>query len=101
MPKKKIKNEKHSHNLLVRAEERKLIKLVSATRINQAENHIELIHKNGFLVLAIGEPTEDSNRYKWSQWGYKKNELNNIILQNTLGYEFNTYLTINSFKSPL
>ncbi|MGU9204154.1 hypothetical protein ACV3YL_13640, partial [Clostridium perfringens] len=77
----KVKKEKPSHNLVARAEKRKLIKLVDATRINQAEAHIEVIHNNGFLVLGIGEPSE-GNRYKWSQWGYKKEDLNNVILQN-------------------
>lgn len=96
----KNNNKKPSHNLITRAQERKLIKLVNATRTNQAETHIEVIHNNGFLVLGVGEPTE-GNRYKWSQWGYKKENLNNNILQNVLGYEYNTYLTINSFKSPI
>lgn len=95
----KNKKEKPSHNLITRAEERKLIRLVDAIRVNDSERHIELIHNNGFLILAVGEPT-DTERYKWSQWAYKKDELNNIILQNVLGYEYNTYLTINSFKSP-
>lgn len=95
MPKKKSK-----HNLIVRAEERKLFKLVDASRVNAAETQIELVHNGGFFVLAVGEPT-DGNRYNWSQWAYKKEKLNNIILQNILGYEFNTYLTINSFKSPI
>lgn len=96
----KNNKKKPSHNLITRAQERKLIKLVDATRTNKAESHIEVIHNNGFLVLGVGEPTE-KDRYKWSQWAYKKDELNNIILQNVLGYEYNTYLTINSFKSPL
>lgn len=95
MTQKKIK-----HNLVVRAEERNLIKLVDASRVNAAETQIELLHRRGFLVLAIGEPS-DNDRYNWSQWGYKKEELNDIILHNILGYNFNTYLTINSFKSPL
>ena len=98
MPKNNKK--KPSHNLITRAQERKLIRLVDATRTNQAEAHIEVVHNNGFLVLGIGEPTE-KDRYKWSQWGYKKEDLNNNILQNILGYEYNTYLTINSFKSPI
>ena len=98
MPRKK--NNKHNHNLLVRAEERNLIKLVNATRVNDAEQEIELIHSNGFLILAVGEPT-DTKRYKWSQWAYKKGEFDNAFLQNVLGYEFNTYLSMNSFKTPL
>lgn len=97
-----VKNNKKkpNHNLISRAQERKLIKLVDAIRTNQAEAHIEVLHNQGFLVLGVGEPTE-GNRYKWSQWGYKKDDLNNNILQNILGYEYNTYLTINSFKSPI
>lgn len=96
----KNKKDKHKHNLLVRAEERKLIKLVDATRVNQAEEEIQLLHNGGFFIIAVGEPT-DGKRYKWSQWAYKKNDIDNVFLQNVLGYEYNTYLSMNSFKSPL
>ena len=95
------KSARNKHNLIKRAEERELIKLVDSSRINAAETQIELVHNNGFLILAIGEPDENKNRYKWSQWGYKKEEVTNIILHNIIGYNFNTYLTINSFKSPI
>lgn len=95
----KVKKEKPKHNLVVRAEERKIIKLVDATRINDAEQEIELIHNNGFFIIAVGEPT-DNKRYKWSQWAYKKNDIDNKFLQNLIGYEYNTYLSMNSFKSP-
>ena len=99
MPKNN-KKEKHKHNLLVRAEERKVIKLVDAIRVNDAEQEIDCIHNSGFLILAVGEPT-DGKRYKWSQWAYKKGEFDNAFLQNVLGYEFNTYLSMNSFKTPV
>ncbi|MGU8587437.1 HTH domain-containing protein [Clostridium perfringens] len=94
MPKKKSK-----HNLIKRAEERNLIKLVNASRISDAETEIELVHKNGFIVLAIGESI-GIKRFNWHQWSYKKEEIDNILLQNIIGYNHNTYLSLNSFKSP-
>lgn len=89
----------NKHNLLVRADKRERIKLVDANRTSDAETEIELVHKNGFIVLAIGEPT-GKDRYNWHQWGYKKEQITNVLLQNILGYNYNTYLSLNSFKSP-
>lgn len=90
---------KNKHNLIKRAEERNIIKLVDANRVNDAETEIELVHKNGFIILAIGEPI-GVKRFNWHQWSYKKEEIDNILLQNIIGYNHNTYLSLNSFKSP-
>lgn len=91
--------QKSKHNLVKRAKERDVIKLVDATRVEDAEIEIDLVHKDGFIVLAVGEPT-DSKRFNWHQWSYRKAEISNILIQNVLGYNYNTYLSLNSFKSP-
>lgn len=91
--------QKNKHNLIKRAEERSVIKLVNSTRVEDAELEIDLVHKSGFIILAIGEPG-DGKRFKWHQWSYKKEEISNILIQNILGYNYNTYLSLNSFKSP-
>ncbi len=91
--------QKSKHNLIKRAEERNVVKLVDATRVEDAEIEIDLVHKNGFIILAVGEPGGDE-RFNWHQWSYKKDEISNILIQNILGYNYNTYLSLNSFKSP-
>ena len=92
--------QKNKHNLIKRAEERNAIKLVNASRIADAEIEIDLVHKNGFIILAVGEPIANTKRFNWHQWSYKKEEISNILIQNILGYNYNTYLSLNSFKSP-
>lgn len=95
------KSRKIKHNLIKRAEERKPIKAINSLRIDDAELEIELVHKNGFIVLALGEPiAKGDKRYNWHQWSYNKDKINNILLSNILGYNHNTYLSLNSFKSP-
>lgn len=96
-----MQSEKNKHNLIKRAEERNSISIVSGLRVDDAELEIELVHKDGFIVLAIGEPlSENDKRYKWHQWSYDKHQITNVLLQNILGYNYNTYLSLNSFKSP-
>ncbi|WP_195245628.1 LuxR C-terminal-related transcriptional regulator [Clostridium celatum] len=86
--------QKNKHNLIKRAEERKLIRLVDANRVNDAEQEIETLHnENGFIIFALKD-------CKWQQWSYKKEDINNIFLQNLLGFNKDTYISMNSFKSP-
>lgn len=89
MPKKKSK-----HNLIKQCEERNLIKLVNAPQVNDAEDEINSLHnESGFMVFAL----KDEN---WHQWSYKKEDINNIFIQNLLGVNKDTYISMNSFKSP-
>lgn len=89
MPKKKSK-----HNLIKRCEERNLIKLVNATLVNEAEDEINVLHNEcGFMVFA-------SKDEHWHQWSYKKENINNVFIQNLLGINKDTYISMNSFKSP-
>lgn len=95
------KSKKNKHNLIKRAEERKAVKAINTLRIDDAELEIELVHKNGFIVLAIGEPIcKGDKRYNWHQWSYNKTKITDKLISNILGYNHNTYLSLNSFKSP-
>ena len=85
---------KTKHNIIKRVEERKLIKLVDANRVNDAEFEIDNIHnEQGFIIFAMKDD-------KWHQWSYKKEDMNNIFIQNLLGANKDTYISMNSFKSP-
>ena len=86
--------QKSKHNLIKRAEERKVIKLVDANRVTDAEAEIEnLFNEQGFIIFALKDD-------KWHQWSYRKEDINNIFIQNLLGMNKDTYISMNTFKSP-
>lgn len=85
---------KAKHNLIKQVEERKMIKLVDANRVSDAEQEIDkLFSEEGFIIFAL---KDDS----WHQWSYKKEEINNTFIQNLLGMNKDTYVAMNTFKSP-
>lgn len=85
---------KNKHNLIKRCEERKLIKLVDANRVSDTEMEIDALHNEcGFLVFALKDDV-------WHQWSYRKEDINNVFIQNLLGINTDTYISMNSFKSP-
>ncbi|MDZ4991228.1 HTH domain-containing protein [Clostridium perfringens] len=82
------------HNLIKLAHARERIKLVDGNRVNDAEEEINSLHENnGFVVFAM----KDDN---WHQWSFRKDEINNIFIHNLLGMDKDTYISINSFRSP-
>lgn len=87
--------QKSKHNIIKRAHVREKIRLVNAIRAEDAELEIETIHTSdrGFLVFAAKDEA-------WHQWSFRKEELNNIFIQNLLGMNKDTYISMNSFKSP-
>ncbi|WP_415277099.1 helix-turn-helix transcriptional regulator [Clostridium perfringens] len=93
MPKReKIKTK---HNLIKLCHARESIKLVDVNRSDDAEREIDSIHEsgNGFIVFAMKDDA-------WYQWSFKKDDISNIFIQNLLGMDKDTYMSINSFKSP-
>lgn len=88
------------HNLIKRCDERKVVHLVQAIRAEDAEIELKLLHNNGFVVLAVAEPVGKSDKCIWHQWAYTKEEIDNLLIQNILGTEYSTYISMNSFKSP-
>lgn len=85
---------KNKHNLIKRAEEREVFKLINSTRVNDAEQEIDnLFNEQGFIIFALKDD-------EWYQWSYKKEDINNIFIQNLLGLNKDTYISMNTFKSP-
>lgn len=84
---------KTKHNLIKMSLERKSIKIVNASRSNDAEEEIDkLFDNNGFIIFAVKDK-------KWHQWSLKKEDINNIFIQNLLGLNKDTYIAMNTFKS--
>lgn len=85
---------KNKHNVVKACQESKTIKLVNSSRVSDAETEIDVLHNEfGCIIFAI----KDEN---WHQWSYKKEEINNSFIQNLLGVNKNTYISMNSFRSP-
>lgn len=81
------------HNLIKMSLERKSIKIVNASRSNDAEEEIDrLFDGDGFIIFAVKDK-------KWHQWSLKKEDINNIFIQNLLGLNKDTYIAMNTFKS--
>lgn len=85
----------NKHNIIKMANSRKKVRLIDASRAEDASNEINSVYKDskGFMVFAV----KDNN---WHQWSFKKDELDNIFIQNLLGLNKDTYMSLNSFKSP-
>lgn len=82
------------NNIIEQCKSREKIKLVNSIRVDNAEKEIDLLFKNdAFIIFAI----KDS---KWNQWSFKKEEISNAFLNNLLSLNSDTYMAINSFKSP-
>ncbi|MGU8910240.1 hypothetical protein ACV3VG_13975 [Clostridium perfringens] len=85
----------NKHNIIKMANSRKKIRLIDASRAEDASDEINSVYTDskGFMVFAV----KDNN---WHQWSFKKDELDNIFIQNLLGMNKDTYMSLNSFKSP-
>ena len=91
----------YKHNSIKQLKESKTIRLLNASRIEQAETFFNLLHSNSyleheskFIVLA-----NSSNSGIWEQWGFKKEEINFNFLSNFLTLD-NCYMSVNSFIMP-
>lgn len=91
----------YKHNAIKQLKETKTIRLINASRIEQAETFFNLLHSNSyledeskFIVLA-----NQSSSNGWEQWGFKKEEINFNFLSNFLTLD-NCYMSVNNFITP-
>lgn len=69
---------------------------ISTSRSRQAVQQLKLVHDNddGFITVAVKDIDN-----KWQQYHYKKEDLENNIFK-ILGFNIDTYMSINSFYVP-
>lgn len=93
--KKNKKDYSHSHNLIKSELESKLITLIDAPRADGALEQINFLHghNKGFVILGAKD-------IKWNQWAFKAQDFNFNDMQNILGMELDTYVSMNTFHSP-
>ena len=87
-------NKKNHNNVITMAAARKKIRAVDINRVNDATIEIDKLHDHkGFIIFAVKDG-------KWQQYSFKKEEINNKFLMNLLGLNIDTYITMNSFRTP-
>ena len=102
-----INYNEHKHNSIKQLHSSKVIRLVNAKRIEDAELFFKLLHGNSykddetkFIVLANAYTISNQKKLGWEQWGFKQTEINYNFLSSFLTLE-NCYMTVNNFISPL
>lgn len=91
----------YKHNAIKQLKESKTIRLLNASRIEQAETFFNLLHSNSYLkdeskfIVFANQSSSDG----WEQWGFKKEEINFNFLSNFLTLD-NCYMTVNNFITP-
>lgn len=96
-----LARKEYKHNAVKQLKESKTIRLLNASRIEQAETFFNLLHSNSYLkdeTKFIVFANKSSNGV-WEQWGFKKEEINFNFLSNFLTLD-NCYMSVNNFITP-
>ena len=81
-------------NIIEQCKNKDIVQSVNISMIDEAKNEIDLLFENdAFIIFAVKND-------KWNQWSFKKSEIDNDFLNNLLYLDNDTYMAINSFKSP-
>lgn len=88
---KRVKKE----NLIELTCSKKTISVINSKRVNDAKFEIEKVHETekSFIVFAVKRP-------KWQQYSFKKDEIGHNSLMNLLSLNLDTYMSMNSFRTP-
>lgn len=87
-------NKNKQNNIIKIAYERKNIRVIDSKRVDEAELEIDKLHgDNGFIIFAVKDG-------RWQQYSFKKEDISNKFLLNLLGLNVDTYITMNSFRTP-
>lgn len=87
-------NKNKQNNIIKIAYERKNVRVINSKRVDDAELEIDNLHGDkGFIIFAVKDG-------RWQQYSLKKEDISNKFLLNLLGVNVDTYITMNSFRTP-
>lgn len=87
-------NKNKQNNIIKIAYERKNVRVIDSKRVDEAELEIDNLHGDkGFIIFAV-------KHGRWQQYSFKKEDISNKFLLNLLGLNTDTYITMNSFRTP-